>query len=494
MFTTVCFFRELTITKKVQRHPYNTRSKSKMDNKEGVQEHMKADMSALKDQMASITEAMLKIQKSIEDNATAAASDTSGEAELVLQPAMNLGRDRNATGFNRRYSPQAYPYGLPPDFTPRTALDDLSQAPTFEGQLPPHADYPLQEDDEGDAHLGPLLPPREPAPHELPQPNIIRHAPSQSAPVKELVPIPKDKGKIDLLEERLRVVEGLSNYPFSDLADLCLVPDIIIPPKFKVPDFDKYKGMTCPKSPLRMYCRRMGAYSTDEKLLMHFFQDSLAGAVVACYTNLEASQVQSWKDLATAFIRQYQYNTDMAPDRNQLQSMSKREQESIKEYAQRWRDLAAQVIPPMTEREMITIMVDTLPTFYYEKLIGYMPANFADFIFVRERIEFGLRKGKFEYASNAGPISNRRAPVVGTQKKEGDTHAVTTAPTWMKVPQNAQYSYQHNHPNFSIRAGSSLPNQVEGPATTEKMPAQHAPPATLRPANNMTSGTSYDNL
>ena len=164
----------------------------------------------------------------------------------------------------------------------------------------------------------------------------------------------------------------------------------------------------------------------DEKLLMHLFQDNLAGAIVAWYTNLE--------DLAIAFIRQYQYNTDIAPDRNQLQSMSKREQESIKEYAQRWRDLAAQVIPPMTEREMITIMVDTLPTFYYEKLIGYMPANFANLVFAGERIESGLRKGKFEYASNAGPNSNRRAPVVGTRKKEGDTHAVTTAPN---VDENA---------------------------------------------------------
>ena len=143
---------------------------------------------------------------------------------------------------------------MPSDFSPRTAPDDLSQAPTFEGQLPPHADYPLQEDDEGDAHLGPLLPLKEPTPHELPQPNIIRHAPSQSAPVKELLPISKDKGKIDLLEERLRAVEGLGNYPFSDIADLCLVPDIIIPPKFKVPNFDKYKGTTCPKSHLRMYC------------------------------------------------------------------------------------------------------------------------------------------------------------------------------------------------------------------------------------------------
>jgi len=49
----------------------------------------------------------------------------------------------------------------------------------------------------------------------------------------------------------------------------------------------------------------MGVYSMDEKLLMHFFQDSLARAAVAWYINLEASQVRSWKDLATAFIRQY---------------------------------------------------------------------------------------------------------------------------------------------------------------------------------------------
>ena len=152
---------------------------------------------------------------------------------------------------------------------------------------------------------------------------------------------------------------------------------------------------------------------------------------------MEASQIRSWKDLATAFIRQYQHNTDVAPDRNQLQSMTKREHESIKEYAQRWRDLAAQVVPPMTEREMITIMVDTLPTFYYEKLIGYMLANFADLVFAGERIESGLRKSKFEYASNTAPNNNRRALVVGARKKEGDTHAVTTAPTWMKAPQNA---------------------------------------------------------
>ena len=90
----------------------------------------------------------------------------------------------------------------------------------------------------------------------------------------------------------------------------------------------------------------MGAYSRDEKLLKHFFQESLVEAAVIWYTNLEASRIRTWKDLIAAFIRQYQYNTDMAPDRTQLQNMSKREHESFKEYTQRWKDLAAQVSPP----------------------------------------------------------------------------------------------------------------------------------------------------
>ena len=78
------------------------------------------------------------------------------------------------------------------------------------------------------------------------------------------------------------------------------------------------------------------------------------------------------------FTRQYQYNSDMASDRMQLQNMCKKERESFKEYAQRWRDLTAQVAPPMMEREIITMIVDTLLVFYYEKMVGYMPSSFAN--------------------------------------------------------------------------------------------------------------------
>ena len=144
-----------------------------------------------------------------------------------------------------------------------------------------------------------------------------------------------EREKFDHIEERLRVIEEGGNYAFADIAELCLGPDVVIPLKFKVLNFDKYKGTTCPRNHLKTYCRKMGAYAKDEKLLMHFFQESLTGVAVTWYTNLEPSQVHSWKDLMVAFIRQYHYNSDMSPDRMQLQNMCKREHESFKEYAQR---------------------------------------------------------------------------------------------------------------------------------------------------------------
>ena len=50
------------------------------------------------------------------------------------------------------------------------------------------------------------------------------------------------------------------------------------------------------------------------------------------------------------FIRQYQYNSDMVLDKIQLQNLSKRDNESLKDYAQRWRDLAA-LVGPLWQKE-----------------------------------------------------------------------------------------------------------------------------------------------
>ena len=54
--------------------------------------------------------------------------------------------------------------------------------------------------------------------------------------------------------------------------------------------------------------------------------------------------------------------------------------------------MATQVAPPMMERELITMIVDTLSVFYYENMMGYMPSSFVDLVFAGERIEVGLRR------------------------------------------------------------------------------------------------------
>ena len=58
----------------------------------------------------------------------------------------------------------------------------------------------------------------------------------------------------ELLEERMRAMEGI-NIPGSlDAIELNLVPGLVIPHKFKTPTFDKYDVTKCPTTHLTMYC------------------------------------------------------------------------------------------------------------------------------------------------------------------------------------------------------------------------------------------------
>ena len=67
-----------------------------------------------------------------------------------------------------------------------------------------------------------------------------------------------EKERIEHMEERLHAIKGGGNCAFANMEELCLVPDVVIPPKFKVPDFDKYKGTTCPKNHLKCIVGRWG--------------------------------------------------------------------------------------------------------------------------------------------------------------------------------------------------------------------------------------------
>ncbi|KAH1188408.1 hypothetical protein GmHk_U059541 [Glycine max] len=192
-----------TITKRAARDPYRTRSKSRtMGDQEETQEQMKADMSALKEQMASMMEAMLGMKQLMEKSAaTAAAVSSAAEADPTLlatthhPPSNIVGRGRDTRGHDGSphlgYNRAAYPYGLPPNYSPPILQEDAGHIAS-----PVHEKEPPQQPDEvhkdpqdyarRDVEFYPPIP-EGPAPGTLPQPNIaaspiyVQHHPSFSA-------------------------------------------------------------------------------------------------------------------------------------------------------------------------------------------------------------------------------------------------------------------------------------------------------------------------
>jgi len=211
-----------------------------------------------------------------------------------------------------------------------------------------------------------------------------------------------DQDKMEALEARLRVIEGVDLYDPVRAAEMCLVPNVVVPKKFRVPEFIKYSGTQCPMTHLKSYCNKMAEVVHNEKPLMHLFQDSLSGVTLSWYMRLDNTKIRRWKDLVEAFVKQYKYNMDIAPDRTSLSNLEKKDKESIREYAQRWRESAAQVHPPLLDKEMVTLFADTLKAPYYEHVMGSSAQQFTDAVVVCERIEQGVKSGRI-----SAPIEKR---------------------------------------------------------------------------------------
>jgi hypothetical protein len=72
---------------------------------------------------------------------------------------------------------------------------------------------------------------------------------------------------------------------------------------------------------------------------------------------------------------------------------------TFKEYAQKWRPRAC---PPLDEKEMIKIFVDTLKNPYFDRIVDLQLQFLVDLILVEERIEDAVKIKKITGASPNG--------------------------------------------------------------------------------------------
>ncbi|XP_016704158.1 uncharacterized protein [Gossypium hirsutum] len=189
-------------------------------------------------------------------------------------------------------------------------------------------------------------------------------------------------------------MESADHHQGIDAKDLSLVPDLVLPPKFKMPKFEKYNGTSCPEAHITMFCRRMAGYVNNDQLLIHYFQDSLVGVASKWYNQLSRAKINSWKDLVQAFMKQYNHVTDMTPDRITLQNMEKKSNESFRQYAQRWREVVIQVQPLLLEKEMTMLLINTLKAPFITHMLGSATKSFSDIVMTGEMIENAVRSDK----------------------------------------------------------------------------------------------------
>ena len=66
------------------------------------------------------------------------------------------------------------------------------------------------------------------------------------------------------MDKKLKGIKGVNDLGSVDPRELCLVPDLVMPPKFKLPKFKKYDETKCPENHLVTYCNKMAGH-TDRK-------------------------------------------------------------------------------------------------------------------------------------------------------------------------------------------------------------------------------------
>ncbi|XP_070009798.1 uncharacterized protein [Nicotiana sylvestris] len=258
--------------------------------------------------------------------------------------------------------------------------------------------------------------------------------------------------KMRSTEQSLKNIQGLSGQKGVSYADLCMFPHVHLPLGFKTPKFEKYDGHGDPIAHLKRYCNQLRGAGGKEELLMAYFGETLVGIASEWYMDQDISRWHIWDDLARDFVSQFQYNIDIAPDRNSLSNLKKKSSESFREYAVKWPEQAARVKPPMDETEMVSVFLQAQEAYYYQNMMSAMGKPFAEAIKIGEMVENGLKTWRIlsqsAISATSQAIQGGSGGVANRNKKE----EVAMATLSVRKPRSARLHFsekppQHDYPH-----------------------------------------------
>ncbi|XP_070026586.1 uncharacterized protein [Nicotiana sylvestris] len=189
-------------------------------------------------------------------------------------------------------------------------------------------------------------------------------------------------------------MQGLAGQKSVAFKDLCMFPDVYLPPGFKTPKFERYDGYGDPIAHLKRYFNQLRGAGRNEELLIDYFGESLTGMASEWFMDQDTSRWYIWDDMARAFVKQFQYNIEISPDRNSLSNLKKKPTKSFREYTIKWREKATRVKPPMDDHKLITIFLQAQELDYFQNMMSAVGKYFLEAIKMGERVENGLKTSK----------------------------------------------------------------------------------------------------
>ena len=128
-----------------------------------------------------------------------------------------------------------------------------------------------------------------------------------------------------------KALSQISKYPFTRG-----IKKAKLPRRFHQPTFTMYNGHTDPVEHIGQFKQKMTVHSQDEALLCRVFPSSLEPLSMRWFDGLRTNSISSFKKLTQSFCSRFITCSRAPQPLNSLLSMTMREGESVKAYAERY--------------------------------------------------------------------------------------------------------------------------------------------------------------
>ncbi|XP_077219398.1 uncharacterized protein LOC143853497 [Tasmannia lanceolata] len=212
-----------------------------------------------------------------------------------------------------------------------------------------------------------------------------------------------------------------------NMADFMIYPGVTLPPRFKVPDMDKYDGTGCPRSHLMSVLPLLQQHGLSPEQVALLFPRSLIGVAKKWFLSLKSEEIRTLEDIANRFVEQFSMEEGINVTKRDLKALKQGHNETFTSFIRRWRRKAVQMTHRLPDEEQIKIVVKNLsPQYYHHMAIQYF-LDFNHLIKTGTQIEDALSKG----LRSRVPSDSRegKRPMVAPK----EVHNMNTAPPARRV-------------------------------------------------------------